>query len=1067
MKIHQILCLIIFTLVLLAQVSKAQAQRVATIPFNDSRLPGDDLVYGNRVLRADEAHQLSKDGIDLSTLNPAHSAVWNGPKQTLGYSEDRINLMDSETVDYKGALLSANGLFRFNVTARNVTAIVHLDKTLHTILLRKNILRLMGYKVPAMKWVPKLKVNFSNVEEMKTFTLSHIPRATLGAATRWAESITFETAADMDLFLKDETEDSGLRKISQLGPVTGMVLRDIAVTEPKAEDHYTLALGTPPQNLTSRTLRALLLPFALLDLGESANKQEWTVGRISNNEVQLPHFTRSIFPTSMDDAKWSLGILKDITPDQLKMAIDLAYFPHEAGLLLFEKLKSRRNALMKIFSITTPDYPVNQKISYPPALVDGKLKKEDWKGYASRFAHGDPESPFKDVHWYALSKLQSIAMDNLVARANQELVLFNPSSGRTKFIIDQFTTGLNHFVQTGEFLSFPIATWVSPVADVALAASRDVVVGNYLGTDNLVQLADTVGWNIQLGAHLGIENFEFMPTISVRETVSISKSWTHLKPLKNLKQSFKEPYKNIAVPLIKWQLGKDLDRLKSLGSSTNPDVDWNLKKDDSSLSQVMEHLNQNLGVGESLLFMERLVPVVGIAGKTNGLFQVPVDLKVQLSSDMLLIRRTQLYRKDAKTIQIYDDVGHGLGWSVDLSLEKFIPLIRLGWRKQKGDYSIRLHEVNIDSDPKENPKLFDSAHALAEFIQTGSSELLETIKKPNRVNAEFVDKSSRMAILSWRNKKLKTHTKFDIKSRDGLTGKYVLFTDEKQTGWNWESFTKDFINLTIKKVVSGVEWASPAFQNPAETIMGMGTTTSVRFEAALATDGAYDERFMRLTDRWEGWSAKVKSVKEKMTKVNAKFGSQIFDQDSLNNTEKLKLFNVAVNLNLYEDGIARLTKIPDETLIQIKIQTEQKNNQFNSKCGDSRTPQTLTLSSGTVIKACGPLVSLLTLNDDCRKKLSSGKPQEEVTKCHTKLFRELYEELDFKSLTEVLGKDNIFVHGSVNGFRDGDEILNDAIPSNTSGRIGSRYWNGPFDIIQQMLGIQAGEFNGYWLRDRL
>ena len=37
----------------------------------------------------------------------------------------------------------------------------------------------------------------------------------------------------------------------------------------------------------------------------------------------------------------------------------------------------------------------------------------------------------------------------------------------------------------------------------------------------------------------------------------------------------------------------------------------------------------------------------------------------------------------------------------------------------------------------------------------------------------------------------------------------------------------------------------------------------------------------------------------------------------------------------------------------------------------------------------------------------------------------------------------------------------------TSGRIGSRFWNGPFDKIQEMLGIQSGELNGYWLREKL
>jgi hypothetical protein len=45
--------------------------------------------------------------------------------------------------------------------------------------------------------------------------------------------------------------------------------------------------------------------------------------------------------------------------------------------------------------------------------------------------------------------------------------------------------------------------------------------------------------------------------------------------------------------------------------------------------------------------------------------------------------------------------------------------------------------------------------------------------------------------------------------------------------------------------------------------------------------------------------------------------------------------------------------------------------------------------------------------------------------------------------------------------------LNDSIQSNTEGRIGGRFWNGPMDVIQRLLGISSGEFNGYWMRERL
>lgn len=1038
MTIWRVLTIFVFT-VLMVHIAPLSAQQLASIPLTEQRMPSDDLSHEGRMLRPDEAYRLAREGLDLSRLDPVESALWSSQVLPPSARMDALDIHDGDVTEFTGALLSASGLFRFNIRLGDTNAIVHMDKTLHTMLLRKNILRLMGYKVPAIKWVRRLTVQFDSLDEMNQLLDSQIPRATLGAASRWVES-------------KDEQELT-------------VTFKDIAITVPDSSDHYNLAQGVPPQTLTNRTLRALIIPYALTDLGESANKFEWTVGRKDNNSVLLPHFTRGIFATTADDARWALRRLEYLTKDDLRQAVELAHYPVEVTKLLVEKLASRRNALMQLFSEQANQLDYNVEVSHGEFLKKGKLEKEDWEGYASRFAHGDPESPFKDVHWYALSKLQAFAIDNIVARANQELSLFNPNEVRGEFHQNQFKEGLEHFVETGYLMDFPVGTWFSPVADLNLTASRDVVVGNYLGTDNLVQLADSIGWSIQLGGHLGIENLEFAPTAAVRASTTISKMWSHLKPLRDLKQVFKEPYKNVVVPVLKWQLSKELNRLHELRSSENPQVDWSLEEDDSQLAQIIRHLNDNLGVGESILYTERASPsVMGSMG--TSLMGTPVHLSISGGVDMVDIRRIQIYRKDKSTFQIYDDFGHGQGWSVNVSIERFVPIIRLGYRKQKGSYSIRLHEVDLNPDVKENPRLFDKANALATFLQTGSAELMEEIQKPHVVEAEFLDKSSKFAFLFWRHKKLKSDTIFDIESRDGLTGKYIALSDEKQSGLNWEAFTKDIINYGFSKISANVNWAPPVWQNPAQTIGGMGTTTGVRFEARIKDDTSYDERFMRLTDRWEGWSKKVKKLKKRMNTANEKFGFQLFDTRTLENMDKLKLFDVSVNMNLYEEGVKKLAQIHPNSLIYFEYLYEEKRGIRERGCEEERIRRRR-LSDGRVIESCGTLNTVIWQNNKCRDKIEDGKDKKDVTKCLMRLYRDLYEELEYNEIKMLLGADNIFVHGSVNGFRDGDEVLNDSIETNTEGRVGSRFWNGPFDKIQQMLGIQSGELNGYWLREKL
>lgn len=1046
MVIYKFITTLLFTLVLFQ--APVYSQGVASIPFKNSRLPSDDLLYQGRVLRSDEAYQLIKDGFDLSTLNPMNSSVWEDQKTLSNESLDEVGFQEGGSVDYKGALQSDSGLFRFNAVYGQKTMIVHLHKTLHTMLLRKNILRLLGYKIPPMKWVKKITIKFSSAQEMKDTLESSIPRGTAGASSRWTTNVDEKTFT--------------------------ATMHDVVITVPSSEDHNNYSMGAPPKMLTTRTMRSLIIPYGLLDLGESVNKFEWTVGRVSNNEILLPHFTRSTFATTMDDAKWMLKRLSTLTQEELSKAVELSHFPADVSPLVLEKLLSRRNALLKVFKQKIPEFPVNFKVSSGSRLVEGKLtaimvkgklSKEQWDGYASNFAHGDPESPFKDFHWYALAKLQAIGIDNIIAEANKQLVIFNPNKERTDFILKQFYKGLDHFVKTGEFLTFPVKTWFSPIANINVSTSRDVVIGNYLGTDNLVQIADTIGWSIKLGGHLGIENLEMIPTLAVTATASLNKNWTHIKPLRNLKDALKEPYKNIMVPLMKWQLTKELNKLKKLENSKKPEVDWNLKEDNSALSQIIEHINKNLGKGESILYTETITPSSGAQGSTGAYFS-PVDVKLQATVNANVIRRVQIFRKDETTIQVYDDIGHGKGWSFDMSIEKFIPIIRLGWRGQKGDFSVRVHNVNINPEVKENPKLFQSAYAISEFLHTGSSELLESIEKPHSIKADFQDKSSRLALLAWRMKKLKTQTFFDIESRDGLKGKYVSFTDEMQTGWNWEAFAKDFINIGLGKIFDGLEWSSNAFQNPAETIGGMGTTTSVRFEAAIDEDGSQQERFMRLTDRWEGWSAKVDKVQNKMREANEKFGFLIFDDLTLGNTKKLKLFNVSVNLNLYEDGIQRLATIPQDKLIVLENAYEVKRGYAKHGCAEDQI-QERRLSSGKTVLSCGSFNTIIFTNRECQSAMADGSDQNKVDRCLTKFLRVLYDKIDYKDISVLLGKDNIFVNGSVNGFRNGDETLNDSIPSNTDGSIGGNFWNGPFEYIQRVLGVQSGEFSGFWLRDRL
>ena len=66
-----------------------------------------------------------------------------------------------------------------------------------------------------------------------------------------------------------------------------------------------------------------------------------------------------------------------------------------------EPTHARRDSLDSAFGVDVPQLPYDPKTTLLPALKSGKIVQEDWPGYASRFAWGDPESPLKGLQWYA------------------------------------------------------------------------------------------------------------------------------------------------------------------------------------------------------------------------------------------------------------------------------------------------------------------------------------------------------------------------------------------------------------------------------------------------------------------------------------------------------------------------------------------------------------------------------------------------------------------------------------------------------------------------------------------
>lgn len=998
----------------------------------NKRLPSDDLVYNEKVLAARDADVLSKkEGIDLATLWPKENAIW---KNTLGETlsdQEAISINNHDVLIYQGSIASNLGLFRFNVIPDNGNKFytVHLDKNLHTILLRKNILRMLGYQIPAMKYLKSVIVQFENQESMKHFIEREIPDNTLGASERWIRS--------------NFVNENNLT----------VTLNDVAITEPSEFDNYNVSLGVPDKILNSRSLRSLVIPYALVDLYESVNKFSWISGKIDNQSVILEHFTDNQFSTTVDDATWMMSRLNSLSRENIKKAIEDSYFPEEVSAVLVEKIISRRNSMSRLFAIKHNELPFNNKISMNTILKKGKLKEVEFPGYASRFAHGNAESPFDQLQYFIYSKIQSNVIGNAIGLLNDKLGV-ETNDARVEYYKKQFNEGLDHFVKTGEFLPIGVGTWISPVLRGQLIFSRDIMLGNYLGTNNLVQLVDTFGASATLGVELGIEGIGGDVLPSFNATTSIVRTYSHLKPVKSLKESLKEPYKNIFVTMIKNELKEKfltLSELKKLNDEIpvgQPDKKGETPKSErqKKVEEMIKEIDKNLSVGESLILTDRLMPQIG--GKINfshSLFTAGVGV----NAGTTVLKRIHIYKKSASILQIFDDSGFVKNLNLNFQIRKFIPILTVDANFDDGKYNVKSYTVDLGTDFTKNPNFFSNALGIYQVLEGKNFEILAGNNPPVELDVDFNDRRFGISLLPIKIKSLNGKTYYDVKAKNGVGGKYFSLEKNFLIGLSPETLTRQVMNYYLAKEVKEFKLGINDDESniPGQSLFGRSRTERFRFEAVIDDDKEFNQKFLTYTDVKQGWAMSKKSLKKFMRETNQKFDTVLFEVDKID-FKKLRLYSIGYSLSLYDRGIERILNIAPSEIQELE-------NKYISEAGCFFND----LNINT--RKCGSLLEVRNQIENCNEE----KMPDDKAACSVKLFEKLLINVNFPDLRKLIGDKNFYLIGTIDGFRVKSEILNDSIISNSIGSIGSKDWDGPISIVRDLIGISSGEFRGNWIRE--
>lgn len=1011
----------------------------ADLPGGVSLRPGQqaavDLVYEGKPLQPDEARAL---GLDLSTLNPIDDSVlWRDdyPKTDLpvdaaelglNLNEDEVEFIDADAAP-SGRVIFIGQKKRPNGEVRTYRFL--LDDKGHNLLLRKTLLRKIGYRVPAMARQARLRVKFSGAFSKREFINEHIKKRIFKDPNRWLVS-------------DPQSDDEYLS------------FQDLIVLKNATDWYYNLAYGNMAEGVVQgrRLFNSLLVPYTLTDAPESLNLMSWTGVDIFNDQVIFPYEYRDLFKPSLDDARWMARRIMRLTEKDWTEIVRSADLPPEPAALLLEILKSRRNTLRDALKLEAAyaDLPADLNVSLGDRLKEGKLVGgRKWEGYGRQFAGEDPESPLSLAEKVGLMK--SVALSNAISNGITEFNLrFMPGTDLGYKIFDHqldvSAQQLGEFIRTGKVSETPFGFWKTPFSNVDVITARALVTGSYMGAENNMQLADTIGLSADAGLFFLGEGLPVKMTASARAKIRALLTYTHLKPIKSIRASLKEPLSNILVPYLKYKSTDPLRAIMDMESKVRRG-EYTKEMFDEEIKSHFEEFEKSFGPGESYIISFLAGPGAELSvGKG-----IAEDLQayVKFKSEMSAVSRVHIYRKDKHTVHVYIDPTLINEYSAYFGLRAKIPILELGYDRKDGTGWTNYFSFNIDPNLEMNPRFFDNVTAVAAALMGAPASFLTSLQNPWRLAHSFGDGRFNFNLLMFKNVKADTSNRIRAIDPEGNEARYARRTRGQRGGIEYQGVILDVANAIIAEKHQGTNLRLSVTQsgNPGDTIYGKSVLRQATAEARFAPGAIdLDNVFTAVNYRWKGWEIGRKGLEAIFDDIERMFGRKLFEKPSLNTTTRAQLYSVDVQVALYKRAIEHLLEISEDRVEELfKLYGRE-------------------LVAGDEYGRPHPWAQWLTGDlKDMRRALHRNDYQRFIDELSA-VMETAETQLEFEGFKELVGGiDNLFIQGVLRGFRVNAENGQEDVRPISLGRIGAFEPRGPIAVLQSNTGISNGELLLHWL----
>jgi hypothetical protein len=1021
--------LMLLLVLLWSGLGLAQQNFNSGIPTKYMNDPAVDLVHKGKLLLPDEVHKLrehSRGRFDISTLNPVESSdLWkNIMLEKL--PADKNPLEDMDEVVYHSPVITPSGLFRFNVQNKAGDGKIYtvmVGKTVHSFLLAKSLLRKIGYQIPDIKYLPRMTLKFKSAIHKRSF-IDYFKHVVMLAPEYW---------------VVEELEDHKI------------IIQDLLVMD-SHHPIYNLAVGVTSDMIQGRRLMSsLAVPLSIVNLVESVNLLRWNVGVTSNNQVALFHDQLGDFQCTWDDARWISKRIEKLSRQDWKEIVESSKTPKAVQMILLEKLISRRNSAMKLFKIDHEELKIDSNVSNGVELVRGKITQQQWPGYGARFAYGDPDSPLADseIKSFLKSKLISMGIDVLISQLNQNIPLLATdiqakNDGEFKNILEE---AIRDAQASNRAVEIPLKTWAFPTYRGQLILSRNIVTGTYLGTDNLVQLVDTVGVSLAAGVFVGAAGLPSPIQAAGSAEASLVRTYSHLRPVTSIQKALRYPYRNIMVPLVKRDYGKLLQRAAEVAIDPNADEEVKIK----AIQEAMRPFKDNMEIGESLLVTDSIATGAGLKAMASQGNLVKATLS--LVPGFQVVSRFHVHRRSENDFQIYRDIGKEGTFGVAFELDSLIPVFKATFKAAKGTGRVKF--FNLSLDPKAE-NVIENMSLLRRAIVSSSTRDLEDKEetKPFILRTKYKEKTPSLGLLFFQWNWNSSASDIEIENPKGDKKFFKRFYHGSSKGKNYQAYANALVSHWIDLLFDKKAGLSESNgQNPGYSFRGSAETKFLTLDQEVSGTGERLEPFVRLSRIFNGWSITRKKAEGLLERLRTRYRYDFFNAPVLNDTRRIFLYNISLNVLFYKAGIEHMITLKDEQLKEI----------FRKH----RNHKDLTVNPRQMNDDDSGGNKMVRFMTRFRRYEKEGK-EDKASKYLMKAFSHAENKITLEGMTKLVGgKENLYVYSKIDGFREGDEDGDKNIVSNSYGEFGSQNVLGPLMQVQKDTNMLEGEFFLYWMMSRL